>query len=93
MKLENKQSSDDLDDHRETNLEALISRLFCLGLGGRIKAEQSISTNFLQVFITAEVQKQLFSKGCCYFLSVSWEGALGSTFVASCLDLSEACQA
>lgn len=93
MRIENKQSGGDLDDHRGTKWEALISRLGYSRLGSRMMAEQSLSTNFLQVFVTVEVQKQPFSKGCCYFVSAPQEGALCSTFVASRLDLSETCQA
>lgn len=39
MRLENKQSDANLDDHRGTKKEALMSSLGCLGLGGRMSAE------------------------------------------------------
>lgn len=55
MRLENKQSGGDLDDHRGTKWEALMSRLGYIGLGCRMMAEQSISTNFLQIFVIVEI--------------------------------------
>lgn len=38
VRLENKQSGNDLNDHRRTKREALMSSLGCLGLGGRMMA-------------------------------------------------------
>lgn len=73
MRFENKQSGADLDDHRGIKREALMSSLGCLGLGGRTLAAWARSTNFLKVFVTTEVKKNLASlQGllllgfCCY---------------------------
>lgn len=62
-------SDANLDDHRRTKKEALMSSLGYLGLGGRMMAEWVRSTNFLQVFVPVEVKKQPLSKGCCCLVS------------------------